>query len=86
MGVVMGQKQKYYCQCRLKKVLKLGEISHEVSWIPEKFAQKGRLLKIKRNGVWDNGWEVINVWDKKSRDEVMEMSRNYLHQREASDI
>ena len=81
----MGQAQYYY-QCRLKKMVELGQLSHEVSWIPEKYAQKGRILKIKRNGRWDNGWEVINVWGKKSKEEIMERSRYHMYQRQASDI
>lgn len=29
-----------------------------VSWIPQEFAEVGRKLKLKNNGVWESGWVV----------------------------
>jgi hypothetical protein len=47
-------KQVFYKQCRLQK----GD-SHQVSWIPEQFAVRGKILKLRDDaGIWDNGWEV----------------------------
>lgn len=33
------------------------------SWIPEKFAKKGRILELKcrESGTWSNGWVVKSV-------------------------
>lgn len=46
----------YYKQCDLKK----GNIT-QTSYIPEKFAVAGAVLKIKQNGQWDDGWVVESV-------------------------
>jgi hypothetical protein len=32
-----------------------------VSWIPEEFAEEGRFLKLRINGIWENGWHVVKV-------------------------
>lgn len=59
-----------------------------VSWIPERFAVQGKILKIKTCEGWSNGWSVKTVYgcSKKSVDEVDRMNTDYRHQREASDI
>ena len=47
-------KKIYYRQCVLEK-----ENMTTVSWIPEKYAEKGKYLKLKNeNGEWENGWVV----------------------------
>ena len=53
-----------FAQCTLKKKLSETSAIIEVSWIPVKFAKKGKFLKLKRNKKWDNGWEVIAVGSK----------------------
>ena len=44
-------KQKYYCQCNMRK--KVGEDRYRlhVGWIPEKFAKKGEYVKLDRKSV-----------------------------------
>ena len=51
----------YYCQCELQK-----DDKHMVSWIPERYAIQGRILKLKN----DNGWKVMSVGVKLSAEEL----------------
>lgn len=47
-----------YRQCELKQ-LNPTSFTRRVSWIPEKYAVVGKVLKLKDNGVWSDGWRVI---------------------------
>lgn len=51
----------YYKQCRLRKDNKDGSYSEQVSYIPEKFCVKNKILKLKDGTKWDNGWVVTFV-------------------------
>ena len=72
-------------QCRLKK----GN-TETVSWIPTKFAKKGKYLKLKNNRTneWEDGWQVISNSDGHSMPSeiVLERSQDYKYQRQASDV
>lgn len=46
----------FYRQCHLKK----GN-THQTSWIPEQFAVVNKVLKLREDGVWDDGWVVQTV-------------------------
>jgi hypothetical protein len=35
----------------------------KVAWIPEKYAIEGKLLKLKVNNNWQNGWRVWFVYN-----------------------
>lgn len=58
----------------------------QVSWIPECFAKAGKYLKLKEDGAWENGWQVSHVGGRKMSSEVNIRSRDFLKNREASDI
>lgn len=45
-----------YRQCALER----GN-TYRISWIPARFAVVGKVLKLRDNGVWDNGWTVTSV-------------------------
>lgn len=45
-----------YVQCSLQR-----ENTHLVSWIPKKFAVPSKILKLKNNNVWEDGWKVISI-------------------------
>ena len=30
-------------------------------WLPEKYAKLKKVLQIRENGVWENGWIVVSV-------------------------
>jgi len=68
-------------QCTMKKGNRV-----QTSWIPEKYAKKGKILKLKDDDEWTDGWEVINVGSRMESKQVHERSRDYTHQRKASDI
>lgn len=45
-----------YTQCTLTKVSKDG-VRTQTAWLPAQFA-KSKYVKIKENGVWEDGWKV----------------------------
>jgi hypothetical protein len=69
-------------QCRLQNNKEL-----LVSWIPSKFAKKGKNIRIKINGEWEHGWLVDEVFKNKiTRKELDTLAWQYTHTREVSDI
>jgi hypothetical protein len=66
-----------YCQCTLRKGNR-----EQITWIPEKFAKKGKFLKLKK----DNGWEVIEVGHKANEETVVKLANQFKKTRVASDI
>ena len=71
----------YHTQCRLKKKTKTYE-TFQTSWIPKKFAKKGKFIKLKD----DDGWEVVEVYATMLTKDVQKNERNYTHHRKATDI
>ena len=71
-----------HTQCKLRRL-----DAEQVTWLPTKFARKGKFVKLKSDdGTWQDGWEVVEVWGTRPSEEVLEHERDYLKQREASDI
>lgn len=55
----------HYRHCRLVKPVATGE-KVVVSWIPDQFAELGRVVKLKDdNGQWEDGWVVREVWSER---------------------
>jgi len=55
--------ETYYKQCTLRKTLGPTTTRCQTAWIPEKFAIKGKVIKIrdKDDGdQWDDGWVVLS--------------------------
>lgn len=50
----------FYRQCRLVKRIDGGELTM-VSWLPEPYATTGRVVKLRENGTWDDGWVVAGA-------------------------
>lgn len=74
------------CQCKLRKVINGFEI-FQTAWIPSSKAKIGKFLKIKINGEWQDGWEVIERGKFSiPEDYISKHSQDYKNQREASDI
>jgi predicted transcriptional regulator len=52
----------------MENMMKHAVLQHEetgatqVSWIQAKFAEEGRYLKLKENGVWTDGWIVKKAY------------------------
>lgn len=82
----MGKKTAYYVQCKMKREVQPRIYQSLVSWIPEERAQKGRILRFKNHGEWEDGWEVIETYTKKKAEFVEAQERDHLKQREVSDV
>ena len=75
-----------YKQCTLKKQTDLGE-RIQVSWIPVEHSVVGKIIGLKENGVWDEGWEVISSGSQvMSHEYLLKRSRDYVNHRKATDI
>ena len=76
-------KQQFYKQCTLTK-----GTSSEVAWIPEQYAVQDKYLLIDTKPEGDeDGWHVGVVGSNRVDGAYLkEHERNYLSQREASDI
>jgi hypothetical protein len=74
--------KQFYRQCTMTK----GTIS-QMAWIPEHFAVLDKYLRLKKDGVDEDGWQVKSVGANRIDGEYLkEHERNYLSQRKASDI
>ena len=74
-------KDQWYNQCLMKK-----DNSYRVGWIPNEFSQKGRYIKLKLDGKWENGWEVIQTGIIIDVEYAKAREMDYTKQRKASDI
>ena len=45
-----------------------------------------RRLRLKDDGEWTDGWEVLEVWGTKPSSWVTDSARDYKHHRKATDI
>jgi hypothetical protein len=75
---------KYYVQCKLCRI---GGAS-QVTWLPEKFANVGKYIKLynKDCDVWEDGWKVVELYNKKEASVVESKERDFLKQRQVSDV
>ena len=72
----------YHRQCKLKR-----GTENQVSWIPDAIAVVGQVVKLKEeDGTWDEGWEVIEIYDRSETQYVLKHSRDWKTQRRGSDI
>ena len=78
-------KKYFQKQCNLEKKIPTG-VLRQVSWIPENFAIVGRYVKLKEGDVWEDGWKVASVGARRSSDEAIARGRDYLKQRDSSDV
>lgn len=73
---------EYHVQCQFVR----GNERY-TAWIPEEYAKLGRVLKLRHDdGHWEDGWEVKRRGARMLSSYVEDHERNYLKQREASDI
>ena len=68
-----------YTQCKMSRDANV----EYVAWIPSKFAVVGKKITIEGK---DGTWQVVERYSSKDAKYVEECSRDYLRQREASDI
>jgi hypothetical protein len=74
-------KTQYYRQCSLRK----GGAT-QVAHIPERFAIEGNVVKIKEQGIWDDGWLVESVGSRNDEMTIIALERLWKRTRKASDI
>jgi hypothetical protein len=72
-------------QCTLKRAT-AWHTSEQVSWIPEKFAKVGKVVKLKEDGEWEDGWVVVHVGARKESHEVHAASHGHTKHRKRTDI
>ena len=68
-------------QCRLERAGAL-----QVAFIPAKFAEVDRVIRIKEGGVWSDGWRVDAVWGSLPAEMVEKNERNFKTHRRATDV
>ena len=75
-------------QTHMHAVLRKSDGATQTSWIPSNFAEVGRYLKLKENGVWTDGWEVIKTYPavQLCSELVLERERDFKNHRKATDI
>lgn len=71
----------YHRQCILKKGTTI-----TVSWIPEEFAEKGKEVDLKNEGVWEKGWVVSEVGTRLPTHFVIDRSQDYSKFKTRTDI
>ena len=75
------KKTPTYTQCKLQK-----GYTFRVVWIPTLFARPNRMIDLKIDGKWSDGWRVVFVGAIASSEYVETHEADYRKQREASDI
>lgn len=77
-----------YGQCRLRREVRQGVSEHTTSWLPERFAVEGGVVRLRgRDGVWADGWRVESASGEALPERVVNhRSRDHVRQRAASDI
>lgn len=79
---IMSKKITYHAQCVLKK-----ENTLRTSWIPEKYAIKGKIVGLKTDGIWSEGWEIRTVSSNRLPSSTMKFIRDeHMHHRSVTDI
>jgi len=71
-----------YTQCELKQKTDAGTLV-DIRWIPSSLAKMNSFIRVKETGEL---WQITAKFATKNWEEVNKDSRDYKHQREASDI
>ena len=58
----------------------------ETVWIPKKHAKLGNVLKIKRDGVWDDGWIVGKIYQETDEKMLNGIRRTVNKHRQHTDV
>lgn len=64
-----------YNQCTLVKRESTNDpdakiVTTQVSYIPKKYAQLNRVLKLKEGDIWEDGWKITSVGSDTPEDQV----------------
>jgi len=74
-------KDLFHIQCTLTNGM-----THQISWIPEKYAKEGKFLKLKNFGEWTDGWEVVSCGLKKLSADIVDREHDYKRMKDVTDI
>ena len=75
-------KIKTYQQCKLRK----GNL-RMISWLPVRYAKVNKILKIKKEGVWQDGWIVLDKYWEEITEEKLKLVRDQcFNTRDVSDV
>lgn len=75
-------KQETLRQCMLER-----NGSRQVSWIPSENARFRNTVRLKEDGKWTEGWNIIEVYDGELSAEVVQArSRDFKNHRKATDV
>lgn len=72
-------------QCTMRKPVD-GGYTERISYIPEKFAKLNKIIQLKDDDVWSDGWEVVHVGGEITSDEVVQTEMAHKKHRKHSDI
>lgn len=73
-------------QCTLEKPTGKGGVYRQVSWIPESFVKLGKYLKLREDDVWEDGWQIVSIGGRKSREDLIERHNDVKNHRKGSDM
>ena len=71
----------YFFQCWLRR----GN-ARQMAWMPQKFAVTGGYVRLKNDGVWENGWQIVGVGGRLTEEHLLERNQDYKQTRKASDV
>lgn len=63
-GDFQKKDKEVYTQCRLKKSTDLGYIE-DMAWVPSCMAIPGKKLRVRVDGMWEEGWVVVEAFSKR---------------------
>lgn len=64
--------QNAYTQCRLVKGTRV-----DIAWIDTEFATMGKVLRIKIDKKWDDGWIVKEIYSTASKNTIVNRSKDH---------
>ena len=73
--------ETFYRQCRLRR-----DRTHTTSWVPEKLAQKGREVRLKKGNEWEDGWIIESVGPRAPGGLVRDYEDQHRRHRKITDI
>ena len=79
------EKGRPYNQCKIRKGGKEQTV-YQTVYIPSKYAEVGKSIKIRENGVWEDGWVVIEVWQEVDESYLYSLRNAWKRHSEVSDI
>jgi hypothetical protein len=79
-----GNNKEMYTQCKLVLTLEDGSKLIDMAWIPAAKAKKGAIVALLLKGEWSNGLVIEEKFSTLPENAIY--TRDYLHQRDVSDI